>query len=165
MASKLFPSLAATAFAAMLSHIFLKRRSREINGGEAKNNAAANDGTAGGASGTYTSTEVPEMPTSSGSNKDAAANDGTARGDSVTHTSTEVHEMATSSRCDYEVFLSFRGSDTLATFTDHLYTRLEDAGIRTFKDDEILHKGEEFAPELLQCMVSQGGSPNGRVQE
>ncbi|KAI6693109.1 hypothetical protein NL676_020819, partial [Syzygium grande] len=152
VASKLFPSLAAPVFAAMLFIFFLKRRSVEIEGGEANNNAAANDGTAGGNSGTHTSTEVPEVATSSGANKDAAANDGTAGGDSVAHTSIEVPEMPASSGYDYEVFLSFRGSDTRATFTDHLYTRLKDAGIRTFKDDESLRKGEEFAPELLQAI-------------
>ncbi|XP_056172795.1 disease resistance protein RPV1-like isoform X2 [Syzygium oleosum] len=120
VASELFSSLAAPVFAAMLFIFFLKRRSKEIEGGEANNNAAANDGTAGGDSGTHTSTEVPEMPPPLG--------------------------------YDYEVFLSFRGSDTRAGFTDHLYTRLKDAGIRTFKDDEDLRKGEEFAPELLQAI-------------
>ncbi|XP_056172801.1 disease resistance protein RPV1-like [Syzygium oleosum] len=184
VASELFSSLAAPVFAAMLFIFFLKRRSKEIEGGEANNNAAANDGTAGGDSGTHTSTEVPEVATSSGTNKDAAANDGTAGGNSGTHTSTEVPEMPTSSGAnkdaaandgtaggdsgthtstevpemppplgyDYEVFLSFRGSDTRAGFTDHLYTRLKDAGIRTFKDDEDLRKGEEFAPELLHAI-------------
>ncbi|KAF8017193.1 hypothetical protein BT93_H2400 [Corymbia citriodora subsp. variegata] len=97
MASKLFPSLAATAFAAMLFNFFLKRRSRAITGGEAHKNAAANDGTAGCTSSSHTSTGVPEMATSSGANKNAAASDGTARGDSGTNTSTGVPEMATSS--------------------------------------------------------------------
>ncbi|KAK3417828.1 hypothetical protein EUGRSUZ_H03809 [Eucalyptus grandis] len=79
-------------------------------------------------------------------------NDGTAGGASFTHTSTEGQEVATSSGYDYEVFLSFRGPDTRAAFTDFLYTRLDDAGIRTFKDDEELRIGEEFAPELLQAI-------------
>ncbi|KAF8027461.1 hypothetical protein BT93_E0382 [Corymbia citriodora subsp. variegata] len=92
------------------------------------------------------------MATSSGANKDAASNGGTASGDSSTQTSTEVHEVATSSECDYEVFLSFRGSNTRESFADHLYTRLIEVGIRTFKDDESLRKGEEFAPQLLQAI-------------
>ncbi|KAL3727522.1 hypothetical protein ACJRO7_032284 [Eucalyptus globulus] len=58
--------------------------------------------------------------------------------------------MATSSGYDYEVFLSFRGPDTRSGFTDFLYTSLKDAGIRTFRDDDELHVGEEFASELLQ---------------
>ncbi|XP_048129222.1 disease resistance protein L6-like [Rhodamnia argentea] len=135
MVSQLFSSLAAPAFAALLFLYFLYRRSREIN-------AAANDGTARGDS----------VATSSGANKDAAANHGMESGDSGTHTSTEVPEIDTSSKYDYEVFLSFRGPDIRATFTDHLYTRLTEAGIRTFKDDESLRMGEEFAPELLQAI-------------
>ncbi|XP_056166467.1 disease resistance protein RPV1-like [Syzygium oleosum] len=79
-------------------------------------------------------------------------NDATAGGASSTHTSTEGQGMATSSGYDYEVFLSFNGSDTRAGFTDFLYISLKDAGIRTFKDDEELGVGEEFAPELLQAI-------------
>ncbi|XP_056172662.1 disease resistance protein RPV1-like isoform X2 [Syzygium oleosum] len=79
-------------------------------------------------------------------------NDGAARGASSSHTSTEGHEMATLSGYDYEVFLSFRGPDTRERFTDFLNTSLKDVGIRTFKDDEDLRKGEEFGPELLQAI-------------
>ncbi|KAI6668034.1 hypothetical protein NL676_000011, partial [Syzygium grande] len=68
------------------------------------------------------------------------------------HTSTEGQGMDPSSGYDYEVFLSFRGPDTRAGFTDFLYASLKDAGIRTFKDDEELRVGEEFAPELLQAI-------------
>ncbi|XP_056174254.1 disease resistance protein RPV1-like [Syzygium oleosum] len=85
-------------------------------------------------------------------NRRICENDGTAGGASSTHTSTEGQGMATSSGYDYEVFLSFRGPDTRAGFTDFLYTSLKDAGIRTFKDDEELRVGEEFAPELLQAI-------------
>ncbi|KAK3417831.1 hypothetical protein EUGRSUZ_H03815 [Eucalyptus grandis] len=60
--------------------------------------------------------------------------------------------MATSLGYDYEVFLSFRGPDTRAGFTNFLYTNLDNAGIRTFRDDEELRIGEEFAPELLQAI-------------
>ncbi|XP_048134094.1 disease resistance protein L6-like [Rhodamnia argentea] len=51
--------------------------------------------------------------------------------------------------CDHEVFLSFRGPDTRTGFTDHLYTRLTDAGVRTYRDDEELRVGEEICPDLL----------------
>ncbi|XP_056168677.1 disease resistance protein RPV1-like [Syzygium oleosum] len=79
-------------------------------------------------------------------------NDGTAGGASSTHTSTEGQGMATSSGHDYEVFLSFRGPDTRAAFTDFLYTSLDGVGIRTFKDDESLRVGEQFEPKLLQAI-------------
>ncbi|XP_059642294.1 disease resistance protein L6-like [Cornus florida] len=53
---------------------------------------------------------------------------------------------------EYEVFLSFRGPDTRCTFTDILYTYLIDAGVRTFRDDNELRKGEEIGPELLEAI-------------
>ncbi|XP_048129343.1 disease resistance protein RUN1-like [Rhodamnia argentea] len=174
MISELFSSLAAPVFAAVLFLFFLKSRSREINGGEASSNAARNDGTAGGASSTHSSTGVPETATSAGPAKDAAATDGTAGGDSGAHSSTGVpeNEMATTSgtaggasgthtstegdgtaTCEYEVFLSFRGPDTRAGITNYLYTGLTDLGICTFKDDEDLREGEEFAPKLLRAIM------------
>ncbi|XP_059642558.1 disease resistance protein L6-like isoform X2 [Cornus florida] len=53
---------------------------------------------------------------------------------------------------EYEVFLSFRGPDTRLTFTDFLYTNLDSVGVRTFRDDEELRKGEEIWPELLKAI-------------
>ncbi|XP_059451126.1 disease resistance protein RUN1-like [Corylus avellana] len=52
----------------------------------------------------------------------------------------------------YDVFLSFRGSDTRKNFTDHLYFALIDAGIKTFKDDNELQRGEDITPELLSAI-------------
>ncbi|XP_059627160.1 disease resistance protein RPV1-like [Cornus florida] len=54
---------------------------------------------------------------------------------------------------EYDVFLSFRGPDTRLTFTDFLYTYLEDVGVRTFRDDNDLRKGEEIGPELLKAIT------------
>ncbi|XP_039156969.1 disease resistance protein RPV1-like [Eucalyptus grandis] len=92
-----------------------------------------------------------------GTDNDSATNDSATKNGTVeraarTCTLPPVNEMETSSRSDYEVFLSFRGLDTRASFTDFLYTSLKDAGIRTFRDDEELRVGEEFAPELLQAI-------------
>ncbi|KAJ9162708.1 hypothetical protein P3X46_022464 [Hevea brasiliensis] len=47
-------------------------------------------------------------------------------------------------KCNYDVFLSFRGEDTRKKFTDHLYTALIQAGIHTFRDDDELKKGENI---------------------
>ncbi|KAK3419288.1 hypothetical protein EUGRSUZ_J01320 [Eucalyptus grandis] len=52
----------------------------------------------------------------------------------------------------YDVFLSFRGSDTRNDITDYLYHSLTDARIRTFRDNEELHVGEEIGPELLHAI-------------
>ncbi|KAJ9675768.1 hypothetical protein PVL29_024615 [Vitis rotundifolia] len=53
---------------------------------------------------------------------------------------------------NYDVFLSFMGEDTRHNFTDHLYRALNRKGIRTFRDDEVLPRGEEIASELLKAI-------------
>uniref|UniRef100_A0A7N2MFZ4 ADP-ribosyl cyclase/cyclic ADP-ribose hydrolase n=1 Tax=Quercus lobata TaxID=97700 RepID=A0A7N2MFZ4_QUELO len=53
---------------------------------------------------------------------------------------------------EYEVFLSFRGTDTRNKFTDHLYNRLKQKGIFTFRDDERLERGTLIAPELFRAI-------------
>eukprot|EP00258_Populus_trichocarpa_P031994 XP_024448013.1 TMV resistance protein N-like [Populus trichocarpa] len=55
------------------------------------------------------------------------------------------------SHCKYQVFLSFRGEDTRKNFTDHLYTALLQAGIHTFRDDEI-GRGENIESELQKAL-------------
>ncbi|KAH1068608.1 hypothetical protein GYH30_006263 [Glycine max] len=49
---------------------------------------------------------------------------------------------------NYDVFLSFRGEDTRASFTSHLYTALHNEGIFVFKDDETLPRGNKISPSL-----------------
>ncbi|RDX69737.1 TMV resistance protein N, partial [Mucuna pruriens] len=52
----------------------------------------------------------------------------------------------------YEVFLSFRGEDTPASFVSHLHTSLRNAGIIVFKDDESLRRGDEISESLLRAI-------------
>nr|XP_028962415.1 disease resistance protein RPP4-like isoform X2 [Malus domestica] len=52
----------------------------------------------------------------------------------------------------YDVFLSFRGEDTRKTFTDHLYTALNNAGFLTFRDDDELERGEDIKPGLQKAI-------------
>ena len=52
----------------------------------------------------------------------------------------------------YDVFLSFRGEDTRYTFVDHLYAALVRVGITVFKDNEMLKRGKEISPELLEAI-------------
>ncbi|XP_039166481.1 disease resistance protein RUN1-like [Eucalyptus grandis] len=67
---------------------------------------------------------------------------------------TETNNGASSSTFgdSYEVFLSFRGSDTRYGFADHLYDRLIEAGIRAFRDNEALYQGKEIGPNLLAAI-------------
>ncbi|XP_059653602.1 disease resistance protein RPV1-like [Cornus florida] len=61
-------------------------------------------------------------------------------------------QEASSTRCSYHVFLSFRGRDTRKTFTDHLYTALLHAGIRTFRDDDELGRGDDISSKLIKAI-------------
>ncbi|KAL3727548.1 hypothetical protein ACJRO7_032307 [Eucalyptus globulus] len=136
MAWKDLPYLAAAAFAAILFRLFSR------GGDQARSMERSAKRRQG---------EQATSMERSAKRRCTGGNDGTAGGASSTHTSTEGQEVATSLGYDYEVFLSFRGPDTRAGFTDFLYTSLKDAGIRTFRDDEELREGEEFGPELLQA--------------
>ncbi|MED6146141.1 hypothetical protein PIB30_031733 [Stylosanthes scabra] len=51
---------------------------------------------------------------------------------------------------DYDVFLSFRGTDTGKGLAGNLYYALKQWGIRTFYADRELEKGEELEPTLLK---------------
>ncbi|KAK4575985.1 hypothetical protein RGQ29_026794 [Quercus rubra] len=48
----------------------------------------------------------------------------------------------------YDVFLNFRGEDTLYNFTSYLYQALCDKGFKTFIDND-LQRGEEISTKLL----------------
>ncbi|XP_039691085.1 disease resistance protein RUN1 [Medicago truncatula] len=52
----------------------------------------------------------------------------------------------------YQVFLSFRGTDTRHSFTGNLYKALTDKGIHTFIDDNDLQRGDEITPSLLKAI-------------
>lgn len=52
----------------------------------------------------------------------------------------------------YDVFLSFRGSDTRFGFTGNLYKALRDCGIHTFIDDRELQGGDEISPSLVKAI-------------
>ena len=55
-------------------------------------------------------------------------------------------------RYRWDVFLSFRGEDTCHGFTDRLYRQLTLNGVRTFRDDEELERGEEINPSLVEAI-------------
>nr|XP_043609298.1 disease resistance protein RPV1-like [Erigeron canadensis] len=59
---------------------------------------------------------------------------------------------------EYDVFLSFRGTDTRNNFTDHLHKALLDANIDTFLDDAEIQTGEDLKPELENAIKSSRAS-------
>ncbi|XP_057865519.1 disease resistance protein RPV1 [Cryptomeria japonica] len=54
----------------------------------------------------------------------------------------------------YHVFLSFRGPDVRKTLVDHLFEALSAAGLKVYKDDENLEKGEKIWPSLEGAIKS-----------
>ncbi|CAK8533382.1 unnamed protein product [Lathyrus sativus] len=52
----------------------------------------------------------------------------------------------------HEVFLSFRGDDTRASFTSHLHASLQNAGIDVFKDDHSLQRGDDISTSLYRAI-------------
>ncbi|XP_061353214.1 disease resistance protein RUN1-like isoform X2 [Gastrolobium bilobum] len=63
-------------------------------------------------------------------------------------------QSSTSSRriCKYDVFISFRGTDTRYSFVDHLLAHLSRKGLFAFKDDKRLEEGEPISSQLLQAI-------------
>jgi hypothetical protein len=59
---------------------------------------------------------------------------------------------STKSVCTYDVFLSFRGEDTRYGFTGSLYHALEQKGISTFMDDEVIKRGEQISPTIFKAI-------------
>ncbi|KAL3729609.1 hypothetical protein ACJRO7_026698 [Eucalyptus globulus] len=56
----------------------------------------------------------------------------------------------------YDVFLSFRGSDTRQEFTDHLYENLSDeraVRMGVFRDEDSLTIGENFGSQILDAIT------------
>ncbi|ESW25873.1 hypothetical protein PHAVU_003G072500 [Phaseolus vulgaris] len=53
-------------------------------------------------------------------------------------------------RLRWDVFLSFRGTDTRGAITKGLYESLKARGVRVFLDDEGLERGEEVAKGLME---------------
>ncbi|CAL5378182.1 unnamed protein product [Camellia sinensis] len=62
------------------------------------------------------------------------------------------------SRYAFHVFISFRGEDTRKNFTDHLYTALVGAGLRTFRDDDEIERGKNIKSELERAIKQSRSS-------
>jgi hypothetical protein len=52
----------------------------------------------------------------------------------------------------YDVFISFRGTDTRYGFTGNLLKALSGKGIHTFIDNKELKRGDEITPSLCKCI-------------
>ncbi|XP_054794535.1 TMV resistance protein N-like [Prosopis cineraria] len=66
--------------------------------------------------------------------------------------SSSFDALNSSPKWKYDVFLSFAGKDTRLKFTDHLYDAFNRSGIRAFRDDEGIERGEDLSKQLLQAI-------------
>ncbi|XP_074359277.1 TMV resistance protein N-like isoform X2 [Apium graveolens] len=71
---------------------------------------------------------------------------------SLASTSSQTPSSSDSYSTRWDVFLSFRGSDTRNKFTSHLYDKLDGNGIQTFRDDPELRSGEVISDALLDAI-------------
>ncbi|KAH7852299.1 hypothetical protein Vadar_023077 [Vaccinium darrowii] len=58
-------------------------------------------------------------------------------------------------RLRWDVFLSFRVEDTSHGFTDRLYAALLAQGIRAFRNNEAMSKGDKIASSLIDAIHLQ----------
>ncbi|XP_076952338.1 TMV resistance protein N-like [Bidens hawaiensis] len=66
--------------------------------------------------------------------------------------SSHIISASVSHSWNHQVFISFRGEDTRKGFVDHLYQALVREGIRTYKDDRTLARGETIGQALLKAI-------------
>ncbi|KAI5419741.1 hypothetical protein KIW84_043775 [Lathyrus oleraceus] len=52
----------------------------------------------------------------------------------------------------HDVFLSFRGKDTRASFTSHLNSFLVNSGIKVFRDDDSLQRGDQISTSINRAI-------------
>ncbi|XP_015965333.1 disease resistance protein RPV1 [Arachis duranensis] len=71
---------------------------------------------------------------------------------------TEISSTPGAFRLRWDVFLSFRGPDTRHSFIAPLYDALQLRGVRVFRDDDGLERGDEIAPTLLEAIDDSAAS-------
>ncbi|KAM5582385.1 disease resistance protein RPV1-like [Rosa sericea] len=66
--------------------------------------------------------------------------------------SSSSSSFSTTQSWTHDVFLSFRGEDTRNNFIGHLHNNLVQKGIKPFRDDDGLKRGEDISPALLRAI-------------
>ncbi|MED6154890.1 hypothetical protein PIB30_000392 [Stylosanthes scabra] len=72
--------------------------------------------------------------------------------------SREISSTPGAFRLRWDVFLSFRGEDTRDPFIAPLYHELQSRGVRAFRDNEGLERGDDIAPTLLEAIDDSAAS-------
>ncbi|KAI6680461.1 hypothetical protein NL676_034342 [Syzygium grande] len=80
--------------------------------------------------------------------------DGRDSSDGTTLSNTDNGVIESLLGAEFEVFLNFRGPDTRLSFADCLYHSMDGAGIRVFRDEEEIRKGDAIGDELERVIKS-----------
>ncbi|KAK3416372.1 hypothetical protein EUGRSUZ_H02081 [Eucalyptus grandis] len=82
----------------------------------------------------------------------AATRPDTEHSEEAHQTSSPLMAASSDLKGNYDVFLSFRGTDVRNNFLGHLYAALDQKGIYTYIDSEELRKGEQITPALIKAI-------------
>jgi len=66
--------------------------------------------------------------------------------------SSKIQRCSSSHTKNFDVFVSFRGTDTRNGFTNHLFGALQRKGVVAFRDDQTIQKGDFLDSELLHAI-------------
>ncbi|XP_039167431.1 disease resistance protein RPV1 [Eucalyptus grandis] len=82
----------------------------------------------------------------------AATRPDTKHSEEAHQTSSPLMAASSDLKGNYDVFLSFRGTDVRNNFLSHLYAALDQKGIYTYIDSEELRKGKQITPALIKAI-------------
>ncbi|KAK3416259.1 hypothetical protein EUGRSUZ_H01705 [Eucalyptus grandis] len=82
----------------------------------------------------------------------AATRPDTEHSEEAHQTSSPLMAASSDLKGNYDVFLSFRGTDIRKSFLSHLYAALDQKGFYTYVDSEELQKGDCIKPVLMKAI-------------
>ncbi|KAK3416275.1 hypothetical protein EUGRSUZ_H01728 [Eucalyptus grandis] len=82
----------------------------------------------------------------------AATRPDTKHSEETNQTSSPLMAASSDLKGNYDVFLSFRGTDVRKSFLSHFYAALAQKGIHSYVDSEELRKGDCIKPALMKAI-------------
>ncbi|XP_039155275.1 TMV resistance protein N [Eucalyptus grandis] len=82
----------------------------------------------------------------------AATRPDTKHSEEANQTSSPLMAASSDLKGNYDLFLSFRGTDVRNSFLSHLYVALDQKGFYTYVDSEELQKGNCIKPALIKAI-------------
>ncbi|KAK3416359.1 hypothetical protein EUGRSUZ_H02061 [Eucalyptus grandis] len=82
----------------------------------------------------------------------ATTRQGTKHSEDAHQPSSPLKATSSNWKGNYDVFLSFRGTDVRNNFLSHLYAALDQKGIYTYVDSKELQKGKRITPSIINAI-------------